>query len=73
MLDSVAGKQVGPGTPGEKEAAKESEGIPQMLMAGMATEGAAAGRAVELAETMGKTKGFVTIASGCHGSRPTWK
>jgi hypothetical protein len=33
-----------------------------MLLMGMSSEGAAAGRAVELAGAMGKTKDFVTIA-----------
>lgn len=58
MADAVAGKQVGPGTPGEKDAAS-AMAVP---MVGMATEGAAAGRAVELAGELGKTKDFVTIA-----------
>jgi hypothetical protein len=62
MADAAAEKQVGPGTPGEKVDAKEAAGIPQMLTAGLATEGAVAGRAVELAGALGKTKDFVTIA-----------
>lgn len=58
MADALAGKQVGPGTEGEKESAS----VDGMLVAGMSTEAGAAGRAVELAETLGKTKDFVTIA-----------
>jgi hypothetical protein len=55
-VDALTGRT--PATPGEKEAAS----VDSMLLVGMSSEGAAAGRAVELAGELGKTKDFVTIA-----------
>jgi hypothetical protein len=55
-VDALTGRT--PGTPGENEAAS----VDSMLLVGMSSEGAAAGRAVELAGELGKTRDFVTIA-----------
>ena len=76
-VDALAGKQVGPGTPGEKEAAS-AMAVP---VAGMATEGAEVekgaevltrfGKEVESAEKLAKQAAAAEEKIGVHGVSTT--